>query len=116
MLSGLMGVIGAGAGLLLIYLIPLGVNIIYYGIKHPHMNKQKKLLDINGSESENTNNITKDEEFSHVLNFYYKPSKKPPNKLKDTLFYMSQYVLIILGILTLVFQFVPYNIFNVHIT
>jgi len=109
MLGKLMGIIGAGAGLFLIYIVPLIVNIIYYRIKHPHISK-KYLNGINNIESE----FNTTQEFSEVLNTNVKFSKKPPNKIKDTLFYISQYSLMIFGIITLVLQFIPWNVFDVH--
>jgi hypothetical protein len=109
MLGKLMGIIGAGAGLFLIYFIPLIVNIVYYRIKHPHLSK-KNWPAINTIDSE----TQQTEEFSEVLNSNIKFSKKPPNKLKDTFFYISQYVLMIFGTITLVLQFVPWNVFDVH--
>jgi hypothetical protein len=110
MLGKLMGIIGAGAGLFLIYFIPLIVNIVYYRLKHPHISK-KNWPEINNSDSESI----KVEEFSEVLNSNIKFSKKPPNRTKDLLFYLSQYLLMIFGTITLVLQFVPWNVFNVHL-
>lgn len=104
-----MGIIGAGAGLFLIYIIPLFVNIVYYGIKHPHISNRNSVA-INYQEFE----MNKTEEFSEVLNSNVKFSKKTPNRVKDILFYISQYSLMIFGIITLVLQFIPWNIFNVE--
>lgn len=109
MLGKLMGIIGAGAGLFLIYIIPLVVNFKYYEIKHPHISR-RGLLTVNASESESNTN----EEFSEILNSNVKLSKKPPSRIKDLFFYFSQYFLITLGVTTLILQFVPWNVFNIH--
>lgn len=109
-LSKFIGYIGAGTGLFLIYVIPLGVNTIYYRIKHPNSRHIRNMLlqgndNINNFDSEKTN----DNEFGLSL------SEKPPSAFKDKSFYISQVLLITFGLFTLILQFFPINFFNVHL-
>ena len=101
-LTSFVGIIGAATGLFLIYIIPLGVNTIYYRIKHPlsrHI-RNTLLQDLNINDSN---------EFGLTL------SQKKPSKFKDYLFYISQTILIIFGIFTLILQFASVNFFGIEV-
>jgi hypothetical protein len=116
----MMSVIGAGTGLVLIYFIPLIVNIVYYRIKHPK-GKLREILMGNGTDNEINNEIADDSStpqtnFSEVLNGPHIISKKEPSEFKDKLFYLSQIILILIGFFTLIIQFVKINFFNIHLT
>lgn len=72
------------------------------------------LLQGNDNINNNNNNIydsqqTNDNEFGLPV------SEKPPSALKDNLFYVSQVLLIVFGLITLILQFVPINFFDVHL-
>jgi len=108
-LAQFIGYIGAGTGLFLIYIIPLGVNTIYYNIKHPKSRHIRNILLAN--EAEEINNL--DSNKSNDNDFGLSVSEKPPSDIKDKLFYISQVLLIIFGLFTLVLQFIPINFFNV---
>lgn len=56
-----------------------------------------------------------DSEPSNYNDFGLLISEKKPSALKDNLFYVSQVLLIIFGLFTLILQFVPINFFNVHL-
>jgi hypothetical protein len=109
-LSKFIGYIGAGTGLFLIYVIPLGVNTIYYKIKHPNSRHIRSMLLQGGDKINNF-----DSEPSNYNDFGLLISEKKPSALKDNLFYVSQVLLIIFGLFTLILQFVPINFFNVHL-
>lgn len=111
-LNRFIGYIGAGTGLFLIYVIPLGVNTIYYRIKHPNSRHIRNMLLGGDDNINNFNNDSKDidNEFGLPL------SEKPPSKTKDNLFYISQILLIIFGLFTLILQFKSINFFNIHLT
>lgn len=117
-LARLMGFIGAGTGLFLIYIIPLIVNAIYYKIKHPDC-RTSKLNDnnyINGNSSQSSHNNDNDNENNYFgSDFGLGVSEKKPNKFKDNLFYISQVFLIIFGMFTLVLQFYQINFFKVQL-
>jgi hypothetical protein len=111
----MMSVIGAATGLVLIYFIPLIVNIVYYRVKHPKGELRDALI-----KNSNINNVLPDETgttgYSEVFKGPHIISKKEPSSIKDNLFYISQGLLMIFGIFTLVIQFVPINFFNIHLT
>ncbi len=110
-LSKFIGYIGAGTGLFLIYIVPLGVNTIYYRIKHPNSRHIRNML-LQGHE--NINNFDS-QQSSDNHEFGLPVSEKPPSKLKDGSFYVSQILLIVFGMFTLILQFKPMNFFNVHL-
>ena len=106
-----MSFVGAAVGLFLIYLIPLGVNAIYYKMKHPDEleERQKEIME------RNKQNLIPEEDEEEKDIDDYGISEKPKNNLKDTLFYLSQVLLVCFGVLTLVMQFVDINFFGVEI-
>ncbi len=106
-LNTFIGYIGAGTGLFLIYVIPLGVNTIYYRIKHPNSRHIRNILLGEDEKINNTNSKDIYNEFGLPL------SEKTPSKTKDNLFYLSQILLIIFGLFTLILQFKSVNFFNV---
>ena len=110
-LSKLMSLVGAAVGLFLIYLIPLGVNAIYYKRKHPDdlEERQKEIM-----ERSKQNLIPEENEEEKDIDDYG-ISEKPKNNLKDALFYLSQVLLVCFGVLTLVIQFVDINFFGIEI-
>jgi hypothetical protein len=105
-----MSFIGAATGLVLIYFVPLIVNMVYYDVKHPETDLREKIINYESSSDSNKNTI-----YSNVFQGPHIISKKKPSKLKDILFYISQALIMIFGILTLTIQFVKFNIFKIHL-
>lgn len=118
-LSKFIGYIGAGTGLFLIYIIPLGVNTIYYRIKHPASRHIRNMLLAGDNFSQETNSETKINDIQINPNFDndfgLSLSEKPPSAFKDNFFYFSQIVLILFGVFTLILQFVPINFFGIKL-
>jgi hypothetical protein len=108
MLGKLVSIIGAATGLVLIYFIPLIVNIVYYRLKHP-TGEQRDLLINRADDSIKT-------PFSDILNGPHIISEKPPSEFKDIMFYVSQFVLMLFGTFTLLIQFVKINFFGVELS
>jgi hypothetical protein len=103
--------IGASAGFVLIFFIPLCVNMVYYKLKHP-----ESLKDINPTESGDTNQtisvlVTTDNKQIAGPGL----STKPFNEIKNYLFYASQVCLILFGLFVFIVQFAPINFFGIHI-
>ena len=111
-LGKLMSVIGAATGLVLIYFIPLVVNMVYYQVKHPEEKKREEIL-IKDETQENRITLNTNV-YSEILMGPHIISTKTPSKIKDVFFYISQYALMAYGIFTLVIQFVTINFFNIH--
>ncbi len=105
MLGKLMSFIGATTGFILIYIVPLVVNTVYYQVKHPTGLKREELLSI-----KNEDDLPHNEIFKGPHNF----SKKPESKVKLYLFYTSQVVLVLFGLFTVVIQFTTINFFDVN--
>lgn len=107
-----MSIIGASTGLVLIYFIPLVVNIVYYRVKHPTPEIREQLM----SENCNINNEVGDASkaqstyisstYNEILNGPHAISTKPPNIFKDIMFYVSQISLMIFGVICLIIQFI----------
>ncbi len=119
-LGKLMSVIGAGTGLVLIYFIPLVVNIVYYRVKHPKGELRNQLMaeqcNINNDVGDTTQSPTVySNTYNEILNAPHAFSTKPPSELKDLFFYISQISLMVFGLFCLVIQFVPINFFNIHL-
>lgn len=120
-LGNLMGIIGAAFGFILVYIIPIVINIIYYRRKHPpkkvlldhenlnsddEISQEQEELQIDGKENRKESLDLKDQ-------FIFTGKKR--NYVKDCCFYITMYIIIALGLITLVFQFVYVNIFNIQI-
>lgn len=136
-----MGIIGATFGFVLVYIIPLAINIIYYRRKHPPIElinqidkgtdkeQSYKLANLNSTVSSNENensDVTKEELITkftkeYTLNpdldlkdqFIYTGKKR--NLCKDYAFYVMQVVLLLIGMFTMIFQFWQVNVFNIKI-
>jgi hypothetical protein len=101
MLGPLMGYIGAGAGLLLIYTIPTLVNMVYYKNKHPDkLSLLQEQLDNYESDPESNS--------PEETRRKYKP-------IQNTIFYTLNILIIAFGLFTITIQFVPINFFNIHL-
>jgi hypothetical protein len=128
---------GATFGFILIYFIPIIINLIYYRRKHP---SQKILKDLEEQLSDNENNDnslkTLQESNSMISNTHNVvvlcPSKlkkdevidikdqyiltgKERNYFKDYFFYITQWIMMGIGLTTMIFQFISVNIFGITI-
>ena len=98
--------LGALTGLFLIFFIPSVINMIYYRRKHPfNLEEVQKQL----------NEPEKDDKELNYDKDYFGISKKKKNKFKEIIFYISQILIICMGLWTLFVQFKPINIFNIHL-
>ncbi len=116
----MMSVIGAGTGLVLIYFIPLLVNLVYYRVKHPKGELREALMktNLNGINELGVADVTVvsgTTGYSEIFKGPHIISKKEPSNIKDNLFYLSQALLMIFGVFNLVIQFVPINFFDIHL-
>jgi hypothetical protein len=117
-LGQLMSIIGAGTGLVLIYFIPLVVNIVYYRIKHPDAELREQLMGENCNINNDVGDMSKtnttyySQTHNEVLNGPHAISTKAPSEIKDIFFYISQISLMIFGIFCLVIQFLPIKFFD----
>jgi hypothetical protein len=106
---------GAIVGFVLIILIPIPVNIIYYSLKHPSSLKYANELP-ESSEDKEVSQTSESQliEKSRIIN---PPplSVKPYNEFKNYAFYVGQVLLICFGIFVLIVQFYPINFFGIVI-
>lgn len=131
-LGMMLSFIGAFTGLFLIYIIPCVVNVVYYKRKHPKNLKdlqatnytndlEEKLYPPTDAEDTSDSNKKKNQVKSSSESVEkdiddYGISEKPPNKIKDIFFYISQGLLVVFGLFTLIIQFIPQiNMFGVKI-
>jgi len=96
-LAKLLSIFGACSSLILVYTFPPIVKMIDYYLKQKGINE----LD----------NKQKNEEDNEDENIIQK--NKNQINIKDILFYCAHFLLIIIGIITVIFQFVPINFFNI---
>lgn len=123
-LGKLMSFIGAATGLVLIYFIPLIVNIVYYKVKHPKIRQKelnRKLVSHSVLQTSNDSQAviySTPGEITQAINgseHYLPISKKRRNIMKDIAFYVSSFIMLLLGSLPLAVQFYPINFFGVKI-
>jgi hypothetical protein len=105
-LGKFVGYLGAITALFLIFIIPSVVNMIYYKRKHP-FNLEELQKQLNDAEKD-------DKEFNYDKD-YFGISKKKKNNFKEILFYISQVLIICMGLMTVFVQIKPINIFNIHL-
>ena len=105
-LGKFVGYLGAITALFLIFIIPSVVNMIYYKRKHP-FNLEELQKQLNDAEKD-------DKEFNYDKD-YFGISKKKKNNFKEILFYISQILIICMGLMTVFVQIKPINIFNIHL-
>jgi hypothetical protein len=104
-LDKVLSILGAGAGFVLIYLIPSIVNMIYFKLKHHHLYTALESLNTNYNISQEQEEIIKSIGISN----------KPYNRLKNILFYTTQGFTILLGLFVLVSQFVDIKFYKIQI-
>ena len=108
-LGKLIGIIGATTSLVLIYTFPPIIKMIDYYFKlkgdknddniHDNENEKEKKLTKN-IESKNDNKVTNE-------------NKK--NKCIVALYFIAQSLIIVVGIATVIFQYIPINFFNINL-
>jgi hypothetical protein len=108
-LAKLIGIIGATTSLVLIYSFPPIIKMIDYYLKlkgdknddniHDNENEKEKKLNKN-IESKNDNKVTNE-------------NKK--NKCIVALYFIAQSLIIVVGIATVIFQYIPINFFNINL-
>ena len=98
-LADLIGYIGAGTALILVYTLAPLINMIDYYIRHQPAKEIEKIKE------------KKDE----YLIFINVEDLKPLIPWKAFIFYMGMILIIILGIITLLLQIIPSNLFNIKI-
>ncbi len=106
-LGKLISIIGATTALVLIYTISPITNMIYYYMRHLNIQEKNEIFkEMNESDSsENKIDILPEDIKKPLL---LKPAKA-------TFFYISMFLIILVGIFTLVLQFLKINFFNIHI-
>lgn len=107
-LGPLLGFVGAGAGLALIYVIPSIINMIYYRRKHPAIksgaeNLAEMLSEVNETEDTEDTGLVEGEK------------TKPQNQFKNIMFYIANGLIMIFGVFTLITQIVPINFFGIEL-
>lgn len=111
-LGNLLAIIGATTSFILIYTFPPLIKMINY-----YLNLKGDNVDDNASEK---NNESIEEEENNKINDdinIEKRIKKEINRItfKDILYFIGQSSFIIIGIITVVFQFVPINVFRINL-
>ena len=104
-LATLLSILGACASLILVYTFPPIVKMIDYYLKH------KK--NINLANKDENNDEIKEENKEENKEKIKEEKIKNKYSCKDVLFYLGHFCLILTGIVTVIFQFVPINFFNI---
>ena len=103
-LGKLIGIIGASTSLILIYTISPLTNMVYYYIRHQTKNEIDRKLAMMDSEDK------KEDIFPDNIK-----NPVPLKPVKAFFFYFSMLLIIVVGIITFVLQFLPINFFKVKI-
>ena len=103
-LGKLISFIGASTSLILIYTISPLTNMVYYYIRHQTKNEIDRKLAMMDSEDK------KEDIFPDNIK-----NPVPLKPMKALFFYLSMMLIIVVGIITFVLQFLPINFFNVKI-
>jgi hypothetical protein len=116
-LDKVLGIIGASSGFILIYLIPSGINIVYYKLKHQDsIDRYNSINTVVNRESIATKESTEILTTEHSeIKKQIGQSEKPYNNFKNWIFYISQILLIFLGLFVLISQFVDIKFYTIHI-
>jgi len=114
-----MGIIGTLTGLFLVYIIPISINIIYRLRKQPYIaqnilnessDHEKTFDTLHHNKILNVTSVTSSD---YTTDSRTLPKVKAPMRLKDRLFYIANYLLLIVGVFNLVTQFVYINVFGI---
>ena len=109
-LGKLIGIVGASTALVLVYSIAPVINMIYYYKRHQSKEEVKKRIEQNISEADDQEQQEKIRSFWGNL---LEPVRLKP--VKAFFFYLSMMLIILVGIITLILQFVEVNFFDIHI-
>lgn len=119
-LAKLLSIFGACASLILVYTFPPIVKMIDYYLKHKGINilenKEEIILEDKNEDVEDNseeNNEKENKENNEEIKENNDESNKNKISCKDILFYFGNSFLIVIGIVTVIFQFVPINFFNI---
>jgi len=119
LLGKMMGIIGTLTGLFLVYIIPISINIIYRLRKQPYIaqnilnessDHEKTFDTLHHNKILNVTSVTSSD---YTTDSRTLPKVKAPMRLKDRLFYIANYLLLIVGVFNLVTQFVYINVFGI---
>ena len=105
-LGKLIAIIGASTALVLVYTISPVINMIYYYIRHQTIEEVKRI----SNQRRDDSNSEERPVFPEILR---EPVRLKP--VKAFFFYLSMFLIIIVGIITFVLQFVKINFFKVTI-
>ncbi len=110
-LGKLIGIIGASTALVLIYSIAPITNMIYYYKRHQSKEEVIRRIEQNISDADNQ------DEQDKIKKFWPETMPEPVSlkPVKAFFFYLSMMMIILVGIITFVLQFVHVNIFDIHI-
>jgi hypothetical protein len=103
-LGKLISIIGASTALILIYTISPLTNMVYYYIRHQTKNEIDRKLAMMDSEDK------RDDIFPDNIK-----NPVPLKPVKALFFYLSMMIIIVVGIITFVLQFLPINFFKIKI-
>jgi len=115
----MMGIIGTLTGLFLVYIIPISINIIYRLRKQPYIaqnilnessDHEKTFDTLHHNKILNVTSVTSSD---YTTDSRTLPKVKAPMRLKDRLFYIANYLLLIVGVFNLVTQFIYINVFGI---
>ena len=109
-LAKLLSIFGACASLILVYTFPPIIKMIDYYLKNKGINLMNKKEDF--VEENKNENIEENNEKEEIKENNNNEIKKKIS-CKDILFYFGHSFLILMGIVTVIFQFVPINFFNI---
>lgn len=117
-LGGLIAISGALPGLVLVYIGPLIVNIIDYQRRTLNYNElpSDKIPLLKARSIESVNSVPGLIHHDSIVSSHAEERiMHNPSFFKTFCFYSFQFLLLLIGIITLIDQFVHYNIFNIKI-
>lgn len=145
-LGSLLGIVGATFGFIILYFVPIVMNLVYFRRRHPPKQimtelESREAEELHKNHEENHHTINEDKQnFKETLlkvavkeklkqDFEKKYTFNPELDLKDKFiyseysesiyyqyaFYGCQGLMLLVGFMTMVFQFIPVNIFGVEI-
>ena len=116
-LGKLIGIIGASTALVLVYTIPVIVNIIHYRMRHREEDTPRITGSNENDEQSSLEESMRTEKKKALLSQLYNNQEPPKkiNKCKVFFFYVFMIMIILIGIFTLAVQFYPINFFGIVI-
>ena len=118
-LADFLRIVGASTSLILIYTFPPIIKIIsfYMKLKGESIEDNEVREKLSKNIEDNNENIEKDENEENKKNKNENENEDKKNKIsfKDIVFIIGQILIILIGIATVVFQFVEINFFNISL-